>query len=115
MPPYRVSREIETVVTGHASATSVAKRDAAARVERWLTAAGDDRLAGVDATAAGVYEHPAGPFEPYRITVRATLTVGVDAADEAAARDAADAAVGEILARSDLPEWSYRSPPAVVG
>lgn len=110
MATYEVSREIETVATGKASTTSTAKSSAAASVRETIEAAGD---LTVETEAVDVFEFPAGPFDPYRITVRATVAVVVDADDESAALEDGRERVDAALAAADLDDWEYAGSAAV--
>lgn len=115
MQPYRIQRSVEAIVTGRASGTSVAKSDAVATAVERVQAADEGALVAVDGDAEGVYEFPSAPFEPYRVTTVVTLTVEVEADDEAAALDAGEQTIDSLLGRSELEEWSYHSEPTVTG
>ncbi|MFB6143260.1 MAG: hypothetical protein ABEJ30_07975 [Halorientalis sp.] len=107
MPAYEISRTVETIATGHAASTGVARTDAAESVREALTDAGGDALRGVDAAAEDVYEFPAGPFDPYRVRVQATVTVAVEAADESSAIERGRERVADVLTAADLDDWEY--------
>lgn len=107
MATYEVSRTVETVATGRASTTNTAKTESAASVAEAIAAGGGDALADVETEALDVYEFPSAPFEPYRITVRATIAVHVEADGERDAIDRGGEVIEELLSASDLDGWEY--------
>lgn len=109
MGTFEVRRQVETVVTGHAASTGVAKREAADAAKEAIAAVAGSELAAVETEATAVHEFPSGPFDPYRTTVAATITVTVDAADESAATTAGEEAIEGLLDRADLDGWEYSS------
>lgn len=115
MAAYQVSREIKTVETGKASSTSVARRNAADSVRDTVDAADDAGSLTIDTDAVDVYEFPAGPFEPYRVTVSATLVAAVEAVDEPAALAAGADAIETTLSRAELDEWEYVTDATLLG
>lgn len=110
MSLYTVRREIETVGTANAASTGVAKSTAVDDVREQLTAAGADAIESLDVEATEIYEFPSGPFDPYRIHIDVTLSVTVDAADEATAITAGEERIDEILTASDLDDVEYTGP-----
>lgn len=100
METYRVRRTIETVATANAASESVASSTAADQVREELSGTGAFDEITIDDTE--IYEFPAGPFDPHRVTVRVTLAVTVDAADESAASEAGTDAIETTLAGTDL-------------
>jgi hypothetical protein len=107
MAGYEIRRTIEAVSTGSASTEGVAKTDAEAAVAGALREAGGEDLRSVEAEAVEVYEYPNGPFDPYRVTVRATVAVVVDEDGEQAALAAGGERVDAIVAAADLDDWEY--------
>jgi hypothetical protein len=111
--PYPVRREFETVVTGHSSTTGVAKQDAAESARDRLADVADERVVAVETDALDVYEFPSGPFDPYRISVHASLTVTVDAADETEALATGEAVIDDVLERADLDDVEFVTEPTL--
>jgi hypothetical protein len=83
MPTYHVTRRFETVSTVSAGTTGTAKSDAADSVRETISEAGGETFESVTAEATDVFEFPAGPFDPYRITVQGTVTVAVESVETA--------------------------------
>lgn len=107
MAAYEVSRTVETVATGRASTTNTAKTESASKVAEAIATAGGEELVDVDTEALDVYEFPSAPFEPYRVTVEATVTVHVEGDGECDAIDRGGEVIEGILAASDLDGWEY--------
>lgn len=107
MSTYQVRRTIETVATAHATSTGVAHDETKAKVREAITDAGDSAFEGVAVESTEVYEFPSGPFDPYRMTVRATLTVSVSAPDESTAIEDGRNAIDELLNSADIDSWEY--------
>ncbi|MFD1585493.1 hypothetical protein ACFR9U_00745 [Halorientalis brevis] len=110
MSLYTVRREIESVGTANAASTGVAKSTAADDVREQLTEAGADAIAALDVEATDVYEFPSGPFDPYRVHIEVTLSVTVEASDDATATEVGEDRIAEILAASGLDDVEYAGP-----
>ncbi|WP_255170479.1 hypothetical protein [Natrononativus amylolyticus] len=102
---HTVSRAATALVTVRegtdTTARAAASDELAARLEGLAV---ESAAVDWEITDAAVYEHPAGPFEPYTVRVSVTATAVVDAADEATAERAGTAAIDDALAAADLEE-----------
>ncbi|RKD93419.1 hypothetical protein [Halopiger aswanensis] len=110
---FAVSRAGTAHVTLHGGADATACADArtefATTLER-LEA--DDAITDWEVTDAGVYEHPAAPFDPYTIALEFTVSVTVEADDADAATEIGAETIDEILERADLSAVSFATAPA---
>jgi hypothetical protein len=108
--PHEVRREFETIATARAASERVARDNAVGNVvDRIETAATDEfPLEAVDAESVGVFEFPSGPFDPYRFTVHASVTLTVPDDEDATARDTGETAIESLLERADLDDVTYR-------
>jgi hypothetical protein len=113
MAAFTVARDIRAVVTDHASGASTALLGAEDRVERELRTAAEERVTDVDIRSSTVHENPVAPFEPYRVSVTATLVVTIDASDRDAAADSATVPIEETLSRAHIDSWEFASGPVV--
>ncbi|MFB6083852.1 MAG: hypothetical protein ABEJ94_06375 [Halorientalis sp.] len=114
MDTYHVRRGFETVATESAGTTGTAKSDAADSVRETIREAGGETFESVTAEAADVYEFPAGPFDPYRITVRGTVTVTVESDDETSAVETGRQLIEDRLTAARLDGWEYTDEATVV-
>lgn len=107
MPTYTVRRTIQTIATADAGSTSIAKSTAVDEVREQLTDAASSAVDDIDIESAEIFEFPAGPFDPYRLTVTISLAVTVEAADEATAIDSGEDAIETLVTAADLDEVEY--------
>lgn len=107
MATFQVRRAFETVATVSAGTTGTAKSDAAESVRDAITAAGGETFESVTVTGTDVYEFPAGPFDPYRITTQGTVTVAVESEDETSAAETGDQLIEDLLTAAQLDGWEY--------
>lgn len=110
---FAVSREGTTLVTLHEGSDTTARDEATAELTETLehlTAEGTIEKWEVD--GAEVYEHPAGPFDPYTITVGFAITVTVAAADADRAAELGANAIDDALETAGVESISYTSSPA---
>lgn len=99
MTAYLVTRAGRTIVGSTVGTESTAVREARETLEETLSALDDDDETVVDwAVGEGtIDEHPVAPFDPFRIEVAFTVTVRVEAADEAAAAARGTEAIADAL------------------
>ncbi|QSW97890.1 hypothetical protein [Haloterrigena alkaliphila] len=110
---FAVSRAGTTRVTLHGGSDTTACDDATDQLAETLeTLAADGVIADWEIEDADVYEHPAGPFDPYTITLEFSVTVVVEADDADAATELGADAIDEALADADFDAVSYTSSPA---
>jgi hypothetical protein len=107
MRTYHVRRAFETVATESAGTTGTAKSDAADSVEAAVREAGGETFASTTAEAADVFEFPAGPFDPYRITVQGDVTVAVQSENETSAVETGEQLIEDLLTAARLDGWEY--------
>lgn len=113
MTAFTVARDVHVIVTDHSSGTSTALFEAEDRVERELRTVAEEHVTDVDIRSSTIHENPVAPFEPYRVSVTATLVVAVDAPDRDTAAERATADIEETLGRADIDSWEFGSNPRV--
>mgnify|MGYP006278926919 CR=1 FL=1 len=107
MTTYHVRRAFETVATVSAGTTGTAKSDAAESIRESVREASGETFESLSAEATDVFEFPAGPFDPYRITVQGTVTVTVEGDDETNAAETGDQLIEDLLTAARLDDWEY--------
>ncbi|WP_299267630.1 hypothetical protein [Halorientalis sp.] len=107
MRTYHVRRTFETVATESAGTTGTAKSDAGDSIRADIREAGGEPFESVAAEAIDVFEFPAGPFDPYRITVQGEVTVAVESDDEASAAGTGAELIDDLLTAARLDGWEY--------
>ncbi|RXK51521.1 hypothetical protein [Halorientalis pallida] len=115
MSTYHVRRAFETVATVSAGTTGTAKSDADESIREAVREAGGETFESVDAEATDVFEFPAGPFDPYRVTVQGTVTVTVESDEEASAAETGDQLIEDLLTAARLDGWEYLDDTTVTG
>lgn len=109
---FAVSREGTTLVTLHGGSDTTAIDDATEQLADALASlATEGAVVDWEITDAEVHEHPAGPFDPYTISVAFTITVPVEADDAEGATDRGADAIDDLLESADVESVSYTSPP----
>ncbi|WP_424018252.1 hypothetical protein ACOZ4N_02005 [Halorientalis pallida] len=115
MTTYHVRRAFETVATVTAGTTGTAKSDAGESIRESVREASGETFESVTTEATDVFEFPAGPFDPYRITVQGTVTVGVESDDETSATETGDQLIEDLLTAAQLDGWEYLDEATVAG
>ncbi|EMA31090.1 hypothetical protein [Halobiforma nitratireducens] len=113
MTKYAVSREGTTLVTLHEGSDTTARDEATEEVTATLeelTAEGT--ITDWELDDADVYEPPAGPFDPYTITVSFAVTVTVEADDAERATEIGANAIDDALEEAGVESVSYTTSPA---
>lgn len=111
---HTVSRTATALVTVHEGTDTTARAAAIDELgDRLEELAADDAIERWEATDAAVYEHPAGPFEPYTVRVSFTAAVAVDADDEATAERTGAATIERALTEAGLEGLEYTDEAAV--
>ncbi len=107
MRTYHVRRAFETVATESAGTTGTAKSDAADSIRETIGEASGETFESTTVDATEVFEFPAGPFDPYRITVRGAVTVAVQDDDETSAVGTGEQLIEDLLTAARLDGWEY--------
>ncbi|SFB69784.1 hypothetical protein SAMN05444422_101280 [Halobiforma haloterrestris] len=110
---FAVSREGTTLVTLHEGSDTTARDEATAELTETLEGLTDEgTIADWTVDGAEVYEHPAGPFDPYTVTVGFAVTVTVTADDADRAVEIGANAIDDALERAEVESISYTTSPA---
>lgn len=113
MAAYQVTHRVEAVLTVKADTKGAAFSTAHEELTRALVSLSADVT--IENRETSVYEHPSGPFEPYRVAIEADATVTLDAPDEETATRRAKGRLEAALADlgPEVDEWSFAGDAAV--
>lgn len=111
---YAVSRAGTTLVTLHEGTDTTACTAATKTVADSLAdVAAAGTIADWAVDDASVYEHPAGPFDPYTVAVAFAVTVVVEGEDAAAVESVGASAIDDALEAAGVDAVSYTDDPTV--